>query len=118
MELERVIVLAAKLHSSKTYDAMSAVERAMDLLDYEGDAFVDDVVAAMLAHKDVRSRDPEQEQLRLAENEMNMKVRAELLTDSREDNDWHPHTAANKNLTEDWNRTLNVIDRLADKLKD
>jgi hypothetical protein len=108
--------LAARLLRARpAAGLLGAIERAMDELGYEGDACVDDVAALMEA--DARARagadkaDPELEQLRRAQAEMDRLARGAVsgLATASPCGSWDPPPPA---ANPEWLRTLDVIDRL------
>lgn len=112
--VKAVTILATKLYMKrKSCDMLDIIEEAMDLLQYEGDACLDDIAISILQHLNVRNSnnyDVEKEQLKEAQRHMNILAKGACFTHPEFDEEnWNPSPPA---INNDWLKTLDVLDAL------
>ena len=113
-DVKAVTILATKLYMKrKSCDLLDIIEEAMDLLQYEGDACLDDIAISILQHLNARNGknyDVEKEQLKEAQRHMNILAKGTCFTHPEFDEEnWNPSPPA---INNDWLKTLDVLDAL------
>jgi len=123
-----VTKLATWIYSRKQLkkDSLSAVEKAMDKLSYEGDACLDDIADRVVKNYDEeknrkKETDNEREDRDLRNAQRRMDELAGVaasttkpsLTLDRDDDDWDPQPPP---VNQAWMQTLEILDTLEDRL--
>lgn len=113
-DVKAVTILATKLYMKrKSCDLLDIIEEAMDLLQYEGDACLDDIAISILQHLNARNGknyDVEKEQLKEAQRHMNILAKGTCFTHPEFDEEnWNPSPPT---INNDWLKTLDVLDAL------
>ena len=113
-DVKAVTILATKLYMKrKSCDMLDIIEEAMDLLQYEGDACLDDIAISILQHLNARNGknyDVEKEQLKEAQRHMNILAKGTCFTHPEFDEEnWNPSPPT---INNDWLKTLDVLDAL------
>lgn len=112
--VKAVTILATKLYIKRRgCDMLDVIEEAMDLLQYEGDACLDDIAVSIHQHLDAKKHkdyDVEKEQLKEAQRHMNILAKGTNFTHPEFDEEnWNPSPPA---INNDWLKTLDVLDAL------